>query len=33
VREGLLAGILTRLAVGRTLHERAVASDEPGGRS
>jgi CBS domain-containing protein len=33
VSEGRMAGILTRLAVGRTLHERAVASNEPGGLS
>lgn len=32
VSEGRLAGILTRLAVGRTVHERVVASAERGGR-
>ena len=32
VREGSLAGILTRLAVGRTVHERAVANAERGDR-
>ncbi|MFH1474563.1 MAG: CBS domain-containing protein [Chloroflexota bacterium] len=31
VREGSLAGILTRLAVGRTLHERAEADAHGGG--
>lgn len=30
VREGTLAGILTRLAVGRTLHERAAADADRG---
>ena len=33
VDDGQTAGILTRLAVGRTLHERAEGRDEPGGRS
>lgn len=32
VSEGRLAGILTRLAVGRTVHERAVANAERGDR-
>ncbi len=32
VREGSLIGILTRLAVGRTVHERAVANAERGDR-
>jgi CBS domain-containing protein len=32
VREGRLAGILTRLAVGRTVHERAAAAAERGSR-
>jgi len=32
VSEGRLAGILTRLAVGRTVHERVVANTERGDR-